>query len=268
MSSREGGGGHQGRRGTGAVEGAPREPLRHPRPHTDDVDENPRSSESLLKTVDDTMGDIGELGRKALGPGGAVTQTLSDVGETAGGLSNPEVRRARRRQLGRRSRTSAGVGRRGRSGCRRARAGVGQLGQGVGSGVGEAGKDLGATGQAVGNLGAGTGQALGEASGQANPTGGDPANAGPGFGGAAKTILALAKSAASELVPGLNGSRERGCRRRPRRSAIGRRGHSDVSAADAEQTSRTVAGAHQAPPATARPPARSWGSRKLRCGEC
>src|SRR5215207_4031439 len=47
------------------------------------LDQNPQILESLVKTVDDTLGDIGELGQKALGPGGAVTQTLSDVGETA-----------------------------------------------------------------------------------------------------------------------------------------------------------------------------------------
>src|SRR5215218_1136514 len=46
------------------------------------LDENPQILESLVNTVDDTLGDVGKLGQKALGPGGAVSQTLSDVGET------------------------------------------------------------------------------------------------------------------------------------------------------------------------------------------
>src|SRR4029450_13969449 len=47
------------------------------------LDRNPEILESLVKSVDDTLGDVGDLGKKALGPGGAVTQTLDDVGQTA-----------------------------------------------------------------------------------------------------------------------------------------------------------------------------------------
>jgi hypothetical protein len=47
------------------------------------LDRNPEILESLVNTVDDAVGDIGELGQKALGPGGAVTQTLGDVGQAA-----------------------------------------------------------------------------------------------------------------------------------------------------------------------------------------
>src|SRR5512133_1970924 len=47
------------------------------------LDENPQILESLVNTVDDTLGNIGELGHKALGPGGAVTQTLGGVGQAA-----------------------------------------------------------------------------------------------------------------------------------------------------------------------------------------
>src|SRR4029453_18848330 len=47
------------------------------------LDRNPEILESLVKTVDDTVDNIGDLGQKALGPGGAVSQTLDDVGQTA-----------------------------------------------------------------------------------------------------------------------------------------------------------------------------------------
>src|SRR5215211_1210502 len=47
------------------------------------LDRNPEILESLVKTVDDTVGSVGELGQSALGPGGAVSQTLGGVGDAA-----------------------------------------------------------------------------------------------------------------------------------------------------------------------------------------
>src|SRR5512133_1381032 len=47
------------------------------------LDENPQILESLVNTVDDTLGDVGKLGQKALGPGGAVSETLGGVGQAA-----------------------------------------------------------------------------------------------------------------------------------------------------------------------------------------
>jgi hypothetical protein len=47
------------------------------------LDRNPQILESLVHTVDDAVGDIGNLGQKAFGPGGAASQTLGDAGQAA-----------------------------------------------------------------------------------------------------------------------------------------------------------------------------------------
>ena len=47
------------------------------------LDRNPEILESLVNTVDDAVGDLGQLGQKALGPGGGLTKTLDDVGQAA-----------------------------------------------------------------------------------------------------------------------------------------------------------------------------------------
>src|SRR4029453_312992 len=123
------------------------------------LDRNPEILESLVKTVDDTVGSIGELGQEALGPGGGLTKTLDDVGQAAqqavqpggaasealGGLTD-----AAGQALG----PGGAVGQLGRS--------VGQLGQGLGQGVGQLGQGLG---QGVGQLGQGLGQTEGQAPG-------------------------------------------------------------------------------------------------------
>jgi hypothetical protein len=48
------------------------------------LDRNPEILESLVKTVDDTVGDVGDLGEKALGPGGAVSQLGGSLGQVVG----------------------------------------------------------------------------------------------------------------------------------------------------------------------------------------
>src|SRR5215216_6413198 len=53
------------------------------------LDRNPEILESLVKTVDDTVGNIGELGQQALGPGGAVSQTLGGLTDAAGQAVGP-----------------------------------------------------------------------------------------------------------------------------------------------------------------------------------
>jgi hypothetical protein len=121
------------------------------------LDRNPQILESVAKTVDNAVDNVSDLGEKALGPGGAVSQTLDDVGqaaqqavqpggavsEAAGGLTD-----AAGQALG----PGGAVGQLGQS--------VGQLGQGLGQGVGQLGQGLG---QGVGQLGQGLGQDVGQA---------------------------------------------------------------------------------------------------------
>jgi hypothetical protein len=80
------------------------------------LDRNPEILESLVHTVDDAVGDIGQLGEKALGPGGGLTQTLDDVGQAAEQALGP----------------GGAVGQLGQI--------VGQLGQELGQGVGQLGQ--------------------------------------------------------------------------------------------------------------------------------
>ena len=47
------------------------------------LDRNPEILESLVETVDDTVGNIGAIGERALGPGGAVSGAVESVGDTA-----------------------------------------------------------------------------------------------------------------------------------------------------------------------------------------
>jgi len=137
------------------------------------LDRNPQILESVVQTVGNAVDDVSDLGEKALGPGGAVSQTLDDVGqaaqqavqpggavsEAAGGLTD-----AAGQALG----PGGAVGQLGQS--------VGQLGQGLEQGVGQLGQGLG---QGVGQLGQGLGQdvgqaaqGLGQAAGQAGPAAG------------------------------------------------------------------------------------------------
>jgi hypothetical protein len=50
------------------------------------LDRNPEILESLVDSADNAVGDIGNLGRKALGSGGAVGQAAGGLGQAAGGL--------------------------------------------------------------------------------------------------------------------------------------------------------------------------------------
>jgi hypothetical protein len=106
------------------------------------LDRNPEILESLVHTLDDTVGQVGQLGEKALGPGGAVSQTLGDVGQAVGGLGQG---------LGQ------GVGGLGE--------GLGGVGQGLGQTAGQAGQALGGVGQAAGGAAGASGQAS-DATGQ------------------------------------------------------------------------------------------------------
>jgi hypothetical protein len=142
------------------------------------LDRNPQILESVAKTVDDAVGDIGDLGKQALGPGGAVSQTLDDVGQAAqqavqpggavsqaaGGLTD-----AAGQALG----PEGAVGQLGQD--------VGQLGQGLGQGVGQVAQGVGqaagqagqAAGGAAGQAGAQAGQQAGQAVGQAGQQAGN-----------------------------------------------------------------------------------------------
>ena len=156
------------------------------------LDRNPQILESVAKTVDDAVGDIGELGQKALGPGGAVSQTLDDVGQAAqqavqpggaasqaaGGLTD-----AAGQALG----PGGAVGQLGQS--------VGQLGQGLGQGVGELGQGLG---QDVGQVAQGVGQGGGQA-GQAAGAGQPGAQAGQQAGQAARQAGQQAGNATQDV---------------------------------------------------------------------
>src|SRR4029453_2271815 len=148
------------------------------------LDRNPEILESLVKTVDDTVGSIGELGQEALGPGGGLTKTLDDVGQAAQQAVQPGG--AAREALGE---------------------GVGQLGQGVGQGVGQLGQGLGQTaGQAAGGLS----QAAGGSAGQAGAQVGQQAEQAMGQGGqqagdATQAVGQTAEGAASPAAQSGNG---------------------------------------------------------------
>jgi hypothetical protein len=148
------------------------------------LDRNPQILESVAKTVDDAVGDIGDLGKQALGPGGAVSQTLDDVGQAAqqavqpggavsqaaGGLTD-----AAGQALG----PEGAVGQLGQD--------VGQLGQGLGQGVGQLGQglgqDVGQVAQGVGQAAGQAGQAAGGAAGQAGAQAGQQAGQAVGQAG-------------------------------------------------------------------------------------
>jgi hypothetical protein len=53
------------------------------------LDRNPEILESLVKTVDDTVGTVGDLGEQALGPGGAASQALGGLTDAAGQALGP-----------------------------------------------------------------------------------------------------------------------------------------------------------------------------------
>src|SRR5215216_2292787 len=53
------------------------------------LDRNPEILESLVKTVDDTVGSVGDLGEKALGPGGAASQAVGGLTDAAGQAVGP-----------------------------------------------------------------------------------------------------------------------------------------------------------------------------------
>jgi hypothetical protein len=151
------------------------------------LDRNPEILESVVQTVGNAVDDVSDLGEKALGPGGAVSQTLDDVGqaaqqavqpggavsEAAGGLTD-----AAGQALG----PGGAVGQLGQSVGQLGQGleqGVGQLGQGLGQGVGQLGQGLG---QGVGQLGQGLGQDVGQA---AQGLGQAAGQAGQAAGGAA-----------------------------------------------------------------------------------
>src|ERR671925_193621 len=112
------------------------------------LDRNPEILESLVHTVDDAVGDIGQLGQKALGPGGAVSQTLGDVGDAAKQAVGPGG--AASQALG--GLTDAAGQALGPGGA------VGQV-------AGSAGQALGGLGQGLGGLGQGLGQTAGQVGG-------------------------------------------------------------------------------------------------------
>jgi len=53
------------------------------------LDRNPEILEGLVHTLDDTVGDIGQLGEKALGPGGAASQAVGGLTNAAGQALGP-----------------------------------------------------------------------------------------------------------------------------------------------------------------------------------
>jgi hypothetical protein len=53
------------------------------------LDRNPEILESLVKTVDDTVGSVGDLGEQALGPGGAASQAVGGLTDAAGQALGP-----------------------------------------------------------------------------------------------------------------------------------------------------------------------------------
>src|SRR5512133_4200375 len=53
------------------------------------LDRNPEILDSLAKTLDDTVGDVGEIGAKALGPGGAASQAVGGLTNAAGQALGP-----------------------------------------------------------------------------------------------------------------------------------------------------------------------------------
>ena len=125
---------------------------------------NPQILESLVNTVGDAVGEIGQLGEKALGPGGGLTKTLDDVGQAAQQAVQPGG--AASQALG--GLTDAAGRALGPGGA------VGQLGQVVGQGVSQLGQGLGqvvyGADQAVGQAGQQVGgdvREAGQAAGQA-----------------------------------------------------------------------------------------------------
>jgi hypothetical protein len=106
------------------------------------LDRHPEILESLVHTVDDAAGDIGELGQKALGPGGAASEALGGVTNAAGQALGP-----------------GGA--------------VGQLGNAVGQGLGSVGQGLGGLGQGLGGTAQGVGEMTGSAAGDGTGASGD-----------------------------------------------------------------------------------------------
>ena len=111
------------------------------------LDRNPEILESLVKTVDDTVGSIGDIGQEALGPGGAVSQAAGGLTDAAGQALGPGGAVG---QLG----SSVGQG-------------IGELGEGLGQTAGQAAGGLGQVAGAVGQAGQQVGQQAGQAAGQA-----------------------------------------------------------------------------------------------------
>jgi hypothetical protein len=149
------------------------------------IDRNPQILESLLKTVDTAVDDVGQTAQTALGPGGAASRAVDQVGQTAqqalgpGGAGSKAVN-----EVGGAAKEAVGPG-----------GAVTQTGQAAGQavddtaqGVGEATKEVGAdAGQAAGQVGQGSqvgqvGQGAGQAAGQVGQTPGDSAETAPGVG--------------------------------------------------------------------------------------
>src|SRR5918995_4403179 len=140
------------------------------------IDRNPQILESLLKTVDTAVDDVGQTAQTALGPRGAASRAVDQVGQTAqqalgpGGAGTKAVD-----QVGGAATEAVGPG-----------GAVTQTGQAAGQavddtaqGVGDATKQVGAdAGQPAGQVGQGAGQAAG----QVGRTPGDSAEAAPGVG--------------------------------------------------------------------------------------
>ena len=140
------------------------------------IDRNPQILESLLKTVDTAVDDVGQTAQTALGPRGAASRAVDQVGQTAqqalgpGGAGTKAVD-----QVGGAATEAVGPG-----------GAVTQTGQAAGQavddtaqGVGDATKQVGAdAGQPAGQVGQGAEQAAG----QVGQTPGDSAEAAPGVG--------------------------------------------------------------------------------------
>jgi hypothetical protein len=112
------------------------------------LDRNPEILEGLVQTLDDTVGDIGQLGEKALGPGGAATQAVGGLTNAAGQALGPGG--AVGQVAGDAGQALGGLG-------QTAGQALGQVGQGVGGAVGQVGQGVG---QASGQLGQQTGETV------------------------------------------------------------------------------------------------------------
>lgn len=158
------------------------------------LDRNPQILESLVNTVDDTVGSVGDLGEKAMAPGGAGSQTLGDVGQATQQAVRPG---------GAASEALGGVGN-----------AAGQA-MGPGGAVGQAAGGRGQAAQGVGQEAGGLGQGLDQTAG--NAVGGVAQQAGQSAQAPGQPAQAPGQSGQSQGGTGAAGGQGDGRRRRPPR---------------------------------------------------